>query len=123
MIFEDNKNKVIYILDAACPMEKNTRNKFSEKLTKYGQLCFEMRERRNCFKIHVIPVIIGCLGGGAKKLLETIKPVFDDDKFTDNLVSEMIKSVVMDSESIMDSARAGFGQLVDAALILDWCRL
>ena len=38
----------------------------------YQQLAFEIRERRPGYTVEVIPFAIGCLGGGMKKLEETI---------------------------------------------------
>ena len=38
----------------------------------YQQLAFEIRERRSDYTVEVIPFAIGCLGGGMKKLEETI---------------------------------------------------
>ena len=39
-----------------------------EKLTKYRQLAFEMRERHPGYVIKVVPVIIGGLASGTKML-------------------------------------------------------
>ena len=38
----------------------------------YQQLAFEIRERRPGYTVEVILFAIGCLGGGMKKLEETI---------------------------------------------------
>ena len=62
---EDRK---ILICDMACPQQQNINTKRMEKLTKYRQLTFEMRERRLGYVIKVVPVIIGALGGGMKML-------------------------------------------------------
>ena len=53
----------------ACPQENNIVTKRDEKRTKYRQLTFELRERRAEYKIHVIPVVIGALGGGIKEAI------------------------------------------------------
>ena len=40
-----------------------------EKLEKYQQLAFEIRERRPGYKVIVIPIVIGCLGGGMRRAI------------------------------------------------------
>ena len=46
LILEDNEKKKIYIIDMACPGERNKETKRNEKIQKYQQLSFEIRERR-----------------------------------------------------------------------------
>ena len=60
--------KKIMIIDMACPNESNKEKKREEKMRKYQQLCYEIRERRDGYKVKIIPVVIGCLGGGVKRL-------------------------------------------------------
>ena len=52
----------------ACPNEGNKERKRDEKIRKYQQLCYELRERRDRYTVMVIPTIIGCLGGRVKLL-------------------------------------------------------
>ena len=47
LTLEDNEKNEIYIVDMACPSENNKVNKRLEKIPKYQQLCFELRERRS----------------------------------------------------------------------------
>jgi hypothetical protein len=44
----------------ACPNESNKNVKREEKIRKYHQLCFELRERREGYRVKVIPSVIGC---------------------------------------------------------------
>ena len=60
---------MIYVVDIACPSEKNVQEKVVEKLRKYQQLAFELRERRPGVIILIVPVVIECLGGGMKDTL------------------------------------------------------
>ena len=46
VIIENDEGKKLWIVDMACPNEKNIGEKHREKLTKYQQLAFEMREKR-----------------------------------------------------------------------------
>ena len=87
--------------DMACPNESNKDEKRGEKMRKYQQLCFELRERREYFTVKVAPSVIGCLGGGLKRSKEDIKELFTDDKELECMCREMQKFVVLESETIM----------------------
>ena len=49
------------------------------KIIKYRQLCFELRELREGFTVNVVPTVIGGLGGGIKELKESLKRIFEND--------------------------------------------
>ena len=44
LILEQKEMKQIWICGMACPQQQNLETKRTEKLTKYRQLAFEMRE-------------------------------------------------------------------------------
>ena len=46
---------------------------------KYNRLWFELWETREDYEVKVIPAIIGCLGGGLKEQIETIRQIFEYD--------------------------------------------
>ena len=69
LIFEDKEEKRIWICDMACPQQHNLETKRAEKLTKYRQLAFEMRERGPGYVVTVIPIVVEALGGGLKKTI------------------------------------------------------
>ena len=46
LTLEDSEKKEITLIDMACPNEWNKNVKQEEKIRKYQQLCFELRERR-----------------------------------------------------------------------------
>ena len=58
----------IWISDMVCTQQNNIGANKTEKLTKYRQLAFEIRERRPGYEIYVVPVAVGALGGGIKAL-------------------------------------------------------
>ena len=66
------QKKTIWICDMACPQERNIETKMNDKRTKYQQLAFEIRERRKEYKVVVVPIIIGCLGGGVDKKIREV---------------------------------------------------
>ena len=110
LIIEDNNQKLIYIVDMACPMERNIEKKATEKLTNYQQLAYEFRERRPGYKVVIIPLILGCCGGGAKILKRNIAKVLEDEKLINTILCEMVKVVLMDSETIMRKFLSGLIQ-------------
>ena len=62
LTLEDEEKKTILLVDMSCPNEANRQIKPEEKIKKYKQLCFELRERREGYTGKVIPIVIGCLG-------------------------------------------------------------
>ena len=53
--------------------------KRGKMIGKYNRLWFELQERREGYEVNVIPAIIGCLGGGLKEQIETIRQIFEYD--------------------------------------------
>ena len=110
LTLEDSANKTIVLVDMACPMEFNRMKKRDDKVTKYQQLCFEVRERREGYTVEVIPTIIGCLGGGMKELRTNIKRIlknYCDDNELHIIANEMQKTVLWESESIIRKTLSG----------------
>ena len=56
----------------ACSQQHNLETKRAEKLTKYRQPAFEMRERCSGCVVTVIPIVVGALGGGLKKTISEL---------------------------------------------------
>ena len=70
-----------------CPQQNNIGAKRTEKLTKYRQLAFEVRERRPGYKIYVAPVVVGAFGGGIKALKVDLKKIFENNEQLDEVVA------------------------------------
>ena len=116
LILEDEAAKKIWVIDMACPMEKNIDETRKVKCRKYQQLMFEMRERRKNYKIVFIPLVIGCMGGGVKDVRKRLYELFgNDDNLINKIMMEMSKTVLFESESILRKALSG---LVQEQLIL-----
>ena len=94
----------------ACPQQNNIEMNRNEKQTKYRQLAFELRERRVGYKIKVIPIVIGALGGGVKETKRQINLIFDKDELSEKVVGEMQKTVLMDSETLIRKVLSGLIQ-------------
>ena len=69
-----------------------------------------MRERRTEYKIYVISVVIGELGGGIKEAILEVKKIFKKDDLSENIVGEMERTVLMDSETIIRKILPGLVQ-------------
>ena len=107
LTLEDTEKKMILLVDMACPNEKNKDEKREEKMRKYQQLCFELRERREGYTVSFVPVIIGCLGGGIKQLENDVRKIFGNEKQITPTVREMQKTVLWESESIIRKVLSG----------------
>ena len=97
-------------MDMACPVESNIEEKLREKRTKYQQLAFEIRERRPGYTVEVIPFVIGCLGGGMKKLEEQMAKLIPEKLQRLRITREMQKLVLMESETIVRKITSGIVQ-------------
>ena len=64
---------MIWLCDMACPQEDNINIRTNDKRTKYQQLAFKMTERGTGYKVILVPIIIGCLGGGIELTPKEVK--------------------------------------------------
>ena len=69
MTLENKAKRKMCICDMVWPQQWNIEAKRLEKLTKYIQLAYELRERHPEYEIIVVPVVIGALGGGIRKIM------------------------------------------------------
>ena len=74
-------------------------------MRKYQQLCYEIRERQDGYKVKIIPVV-GCLGGGMKKIKDDVKEL-KNEKDLQWICREMQKTVLWESETIMRKILSG----------------
>ena len=99
----------------ACPQQQNIKAKWLGKLTKYTQLAYELRERSPGYKIMVIPLIIGALGGGMKSTMVELSNVLNKNEMAKQVAREMQKTILMDGESTICKVLSGLiqGENVD----------
>ena len=76
-------------------------------MRKYQQLCYEIRERRDGYKVKITPVVTGCRGGGMKRLKDEVKALFKNEKDLQWTCREMQKTVLWESETIMRKILSG----------------
>ena len=78
LTLEGKATKKIWICDMPCPQQWNIEAKRLEMLTKYRQLAYESRERQPEYKILVVPLVIGALGGGIRQMMVDMGNVFEN---------------------------------------------
>ena len=64
------------------------------------ELCLELRESRQGFKVKVIPAITRCCGGGLRELKRDLQEQFSE-KTIEGITEEMQKIVSWESENII----------------------
>ncbi len=101
LTLEDLQERKIWLIDMACPSDSNIENKLREKRYKYQQLAFEIREKRPGYRVEIMPFVIGCLGGGMKKLEDEVAKLIPEEKRRLKITREMQKIVLMESETIV----------------------
>ena len=70
-----------------------------------------LRERREQYRVMVVHLVIGCLGGGIKQLTKDIKVLFKPED-VNSIYSEMLKVVLWESETILSKVTSGLIQSV-----------
>ena len=110
LTLEDRAQKKIWIVDMACPQEHNISDKHREKLNKYQQLAFTTREKRPGYDVKILPMIIGCLGGGMQRLVEQVAKIIKDKNDVEGVCQNMQKTVLVESETIMNKVISGIIQ-------------
>ena len=89
LMIEDDEKK-LWIMDMACPKENNIGEKHREKLNEYQQLAFEIREKRPKYRVEIVPIVIGCLGGGMKQVESQVKKIIKEDEGVRWTCNEML---------------------------------
>ena len=78
MTIEYKDRKLVQIIYKTCCLRnQNIDEQVKEKLLKCQQLAYETWERRPAYRVEVIPVVVGCVGGGAHRLKEQIARVLE----------------------------------------------
>ena len=109
-MIENDEEKKLWIKDMACPNGKNIGEKHREKLTKYQQLAFEMREKRPEYRVEMVPIVTGCLAGGMKQVECQVKKIIKDEGGARWTCNEMLKAVLFESESMLRKILTGIIQ-------------
>ena len=94
-----NKNKM-FLIDMACPSKNSVDAKHVEKLQKYQQHKFQMKERRPGNNAMLIPIVNGCSGRGMRWATDQVGRLISDEKKRRAISKEMVKRVLFESENI-----------------------
>ena len=100
LTLEETSNKLILLVDMACPNVNNKIAKRDWKIGKYHWLCIKLPEGLNGYTMKVIPAITGCLWGGIKCIRQMFQ-CDNDDKELESISREMQKTVLWESESLV----------------------
>ena len=111
LTLENKPKKMICLVDMACSYESNIYERRIKKLRKYQQLAFELHERREQYRVTVVPLVIGCLGGGIKQLTEDIKVLLKPED-VNSILSKMQRVVLWESETTLRKVTSGLIQSV-----------
>ena len=79
----------------------NTKEKHREKLNNYQHVAFQFREGRQGYRVEILTIVIGCLRGGMKQVLEQVKKIMPDENTMKKTCNEMPKTVLIESEMII----------------------
>ena len=93
----------------SCRQEQNIEEATRPKLQKYQQQAFETREKRR-YRVEVVPVIIGCLGGGVKDATRAVRKIIGDDDSVIRIISIMQWTVLSERETIIRKVLGGVVQ-------------
>ena len=74
-------------------------------------MAFKLHERREQYRVVVVPLVIGCLGGGIKQLTKAINVLFEPEDVK-SISSEMQKVVLWESETVLRKIAPGLMQSV-----------
>lgn len=61
LLFQKTKKKV-FLIDIAVPNDENIGRKRNEKIEKYNDLCYEIKELWNVNEVKTVPIIVGATG-------------------------------------------------------------
>ena len=108
LTLEDAEECIIWIVDMACPAEANIAEKRKENCKNTNSL--HLKFARGMLA-SIVPFLVGCLGGGMKKLEEQIKKLIKGKSRQKWVVREIQKIVLMESEAILKKIMSGVVQV------------
>ena len=82
-------------------MQQNIDTKRRDKLTRYRQLAFEMRERRPGYTVTFVPVMTGTLGSGMKKTTDELTKLLTKQEIVVKTAAEMQKTILMQGSNYL----------------------
>ena len=100
LVVMEKEEKKIWIMDMACPIEKNVEMKEREKKQKYQQLAEEVKAVYPEYEVEVIPLVVGCLGG-IKNLHANVKKILRcEEEEARRTATEMQRATIIGTGAI-----------------------
>src|SRR5215469_233717 len=103
---EWKKKNLIEVFDMSCPLDCNVQEKEQEKTRDYSQLCYDLRRQNPTTRVLFHPLIIGATGA-LSNIRKEINEVLDDNSYTDSVVKEMQKMVVVYTQQMVHRILTG----------------
>ncbi|WP_165309811.1 hypothetical protein, partial [Enterobacter cloacae complex sp. 4DZ3-17B2] len=97
IVLVDFDDKSIFVIEFSAPAETNIVSKEDEKRMKYQELLFEIRKLYRGFKIKLVVLIIGVLGGMRPTFLQNIKSIPACREHANSIAGRMQKAVLLGS--------------------------
>ena len=89
----------------------NTREQYrKEEIETENQLqaaCIRNMRKKTEFKGKVVPLVISAFGGDIKEILTELENMFEKDDLCERIITEMQKTILMDSETIIRKELSG----------------
>ncbi|XP_039297920.1 uncharacterized protein LOC120354623 [Nilaparvata lugens] len=93
----DQLEKRAYIIDIAVPSDENSQKTRGEKIRKYQELSFELKEMYGLNTVRVLPIVITVNGLILKSVVEICRSI----DLVDEVLKRMQKSVLLDTARIV----------------------
>ncbi|XP_044751659.1 uncharacterized protein LOC123311655 [Coccinella septempunctata] len=100
----DTEQKTCMLIEFTIPADDNIAKAYTEKITKYGDLAFQLRELYNLRTISILPMIISVNGLVETHLLENTKRL----RLEPDVISASQKQVILYTTRIVRKFLQGF---------------
>ena len=93
----------------------NTREQYrKEEIETENQLqaaSIRNMRKKTEFKGKVVPLVISAFGGDIKEILTELENMFEKDDLCERIITEMQKTILMDSETIIRKELSGMDRI------------
>ena len=107
IVLFDFDEKIIYVIEFSAPAETNITTKEEEKRLKYQPLLFELRQLHRGFKVKIVVLIIGSLGGMKQSFVSELEIIRVCRRNATILAGQMQKAVILGSLRLLRSHDSG----------------
>jgi hypothetical protein len=101
IVLFDLDEKTITLIEMTCPAEYNISRKEVEKRDKYRDLMVELRQIHSGYKVRLVVLVIGVLGGMKESFLGEVKNIPKCRSNSNMLACKMQKAVILGSLRVL----------------------